>query len=289
MSQQARKLRELVARPEAILCVGVWDAFSARVAEQAGFDAVGIMGSLVSRSLIGKTDYGYITQTEMLDTARRIVQAIDIPALVDCDDGFGNAMNVRRTVKLFEQVGAAGIIIEDLKRPLRCSILGEGSAEPADIMVQKVRAAAEARNDPDLMIIARTDNFGDIDDVISRVASYGKAGADMAFVVGLRQVEDMERVGRESPLPLMAMQARDMVVPLVPPQTLDNMGCRIILYHRTLYGAATLAVKNAARKLRESLCDRTKIPSITDELSAAEQEEIVGLAEDLGLQQKYNI
>ena len=243
----------------------------------------------MSRSLIGKTDYGYITQTEMLDAARRIVQAVEIPVIVDCDDGFGNAMNVQRTVKLFEQVGVAAIIIEDLKRPLRCSILGEGSADKRETMVQKIRAAADARRDPSLMIISRTDYFGDLSDMNSRIAAYGNAGTDAAFTVGLRSIEDMEAVGKASPIPLMAMQGKNMAVPLVPPEKLAAMGFKLIVYHRTLYGAATLATLNAARQLKKSLKDRTQIPSMVDELPAETQEEMVGLAEDLELQKRYNI
>ena len=105
--------------------------------------------------------------------------------------------------QLFEQVEVAGLFIEDMKRPLRCSVMGGGSLGPAQVMVQKIRAAVEARGDPNFVIIARTDDYEGVDEVMSRVVAYGKAGADMAFVVGLQRIEDIERVGKDSPIPLM--------------------------------------------------------------------------------------
>jgi len=142
----------LINRPGCTDSVGVWDALSARVVEQEGFEFLTVLSSMVSWSLLGKTDYGYITQTKMLDVARRIVQAVHVPITLDGDDGFGDPMIVRRAVQLFEQVGVTGLIIEDLKRPLRCSALGGDSMEPAEVMVQEVRATREIQS------IAITDN-----------------------------------------------------------------------------------------------------------------------------------
>ncbi len=287
MNRQAKKLRELIDRKGSVISVGVWDAFSAKVAEREGFEVLGVMGSLISRSMIGKTDYGYITQTEMLDAAQRITQAVDVPLIVDCDDGFGDPLNVRRTVKLFEQVGAAGLIIEDLQKPLRCSASGGGRLGPAEAMVQKIRAAIEARSNPNLVIIARTDEAEGVDEVISRIAAYGKAGANMGFVHGLKRVEDMVKVSREAPIPLVAIQAKGSITPLISPDKLEAMGFKIIHYNRALYGPAALALRNAARELKIGLEDRSKIPLKVAEMSATELEEIVGLAEDSELQERY--
>jgi len=288
MSWQAKKLRELINRPGCTDSVGVWDAFSARVAEQEGFEFLTVLGSMVSWSLLGKTDYGYITQTEMLDVARRIVQAVQVPIIVDVDDGFGDPMIVRRTVQLFEQVGVAGLIIEDLKRPLRCSALGGGSMEPAEVMVQKVKAAVEARSDPNFVIFARTDNYEGIDEIISRVAAYAKAGADMGFVQGLSSVEDMERVGKASPIPLMAIQVPGTMVPLVAPDKLEAMGYKVHLYY-PLFGYAARALRNFVRELKQALENRTKVPSMEAGLGPMEVEYIMGLAADSELQGKYRV
>ncbi len=275
MSWQAEKLRELVNRPGCTDSVGVWDAFSAKVAEQEGFEFLTVLGSLVSWSLLGRTDYGYITETEMLDVARRIVQAVNVPILVDVDDGFGDAMIVRRTVQLFEQVGVAGLIIEDLKRPLRCSALGGGSMEPAEVMVHKVRAA-------------RTDDYEGIDEILSRVAAYAKAGADMGFVQGLTSVEDMERVGKASPIPLLVVQVLGTKLPVVPPRNLEAMGYKFHVYY-PLFGHAARALRDFARGLKQALEDRTKVPSMEGGLGPMEIEEIMGLAADVELQRKYQV
>jgi len=288
MSWQAKKLRELVNRPGCTDSVGVWDAFSARVAEQEGFEFLTVLGSLVSWSLLGKTDYGYITETEMLDVARRIVQAVNVPILVDVDDGFGDAMIVRRTVQLFEQVGVAGLIIEDLKRPLRCSALGGGSMEPAEVMVHKVKAAVEARSDPNFVILARTDDYEGVDEILPRVAAYAKAGADMGFVQGLTSVGDMERVGKASPLPLLVVQVLGTKLPVVPPRNLETMGYKFHVYY-PLFGHAARALRDFARGLKQALEDRTKVPSMEGGLGPMEIEEIMGLAADVELQREYQV
>ena len=289
MGMQAKKLRELVGRSTATIGVGVFDAFSAKVAEQEGFELLSVWGSLVSRTMIGKLDWGYITQTEMLDTTRRIVQVVDVPVIVDCDDGFGDSMVVRRTVQLFEQIGVAGLLIDDKERPLRSPSSGGSSLMPVKVMVQKVRAAIEARSDPNLVIIHRTDNYEGVDEVISRVTAYGKAGADMTFVMGLKRVEDMERVCKESPIPLMAVQVKGSQTPLMSPHRLEAIGYKLIIYNRVLQASGGLAMRNAARKLKNSLKDRTKVPDMAAELPITELEAIVGLAEDLELQKRYTI
>lgn len=289
MSWQTNKLRELIDRSGPIITVGVWDAFSAILAEREGFEILNLMGSMTAKSVIGKTDYGYITQTEMLDAARRVVQAVNVPVIVDCDDGFGHPMIVRRTVQLFEQVGAAGIIIEDLKTPLRCAALGGGGLVPREVMVQKIRAAVEARRDPDFVIIARTDTYEGSEEAISRIPTYANAGADMGFVVALDRVEDIERLGKESPIPLMQMQIANTKIPSVPPDTLDRMGYKIVLYNSTLFQATAKAIRDAARVLKDGLKDTTKVPSMAEGISTMEQEEMLGLAEDMELEERYRL
>ena len=157
MSEQTKRLRAILNGPKPLVSMGVWDPYSAMVAEQEGFESVTIFGSIVSWSHLGMTDTGYMTQTEIVDVTRRIVARVSVPVIVDCDDGFGDPINVRRTVQLIEQVGAAGLYIEDLSRPLRCSALGGGGIVPVEVMVQKIRAAVDARINPDFFIMARTE------------------------------------------------------------------------------------------------------------------------------------
>ncbi len=207
MKTQAAKLRQLLRRPGPVVSVGVWDAFSAIVAEQEGFEILTLFGSLTSWSMIGKPDSGSITQTELLDTARRIIGAVSTPLVVDCEDGFGDPLTVRRTVQLVEQVGAAGMYIEDLKRPLRCSALGGGQLLSSDEMVGKIRAAVEARGNPDLLIMARTDDYEGVDELIARSKKYAAAGADMILAIGLTSEDALTRVGKEADVPIATVQA----------------------------------------------------------------------------------
>ena len=224
MKTKAKLLRELIAQPGTIFSLGVWDPFSAIVAEQAGFEVLTVFGSITSWSMIGKSDTGYVTQTEMVDTARRVVQSVSSPVIVDCDDGFGDPINVMRTVKLIEQVGAAGLYIEDLSRPLRCSALGEGGLIPSDVMVQKIRAAVEARTDPDFVIIARTDAYEGVDEMILRAKKYVEAGADMVLTIGLLNLEDMKKVAAQADVPIATLQAARTKMPFGP--QIGRVSCR---------------------------------------------------------------
>ena len=160
--------------------------------------------------------------------------------------------------------------------------------EPAVLMVQKIKAAVAARTDPNFVIFARTDDYEGIDEVISRVATYTKAGAEVGFVLGLKSVEDMERVGKASPIPLMAIEAPDTNMPLVPPDKLEAMGYKLHLYY-PLFCHAARALRSFVKELKKDLGDRTKLPSTKGGLSPIEIENIMGLEKDSELQQKYLI
>ena len=151
------RLRELIGGPAPLVAPGAYDALSARLIEQAGFDAVYMTGFGTTASLIGRPDVGLLSGAEMVDNARRIVSAVDVPVIADADTGYGNAINVVRTVQLYEQAGVAGIQLEDQVMPKKCGHMSGKLLIGADEMVGKLRAAVEARRDPDLVIIARTD------------------------------------------------------------------------------------------------------------------------------------
>ena len=280
MKTQAKKLRELIARPGPIISMGVWDPFSAIVAEQEGFEVLTVFGSITSWAMIGKSDTGYITQTEMVDTARRVVQSVSTPVIVDCDDGFGDPINVIRTVKLVEQIGAAGLYIEDLSRPLRCSALGEGGMIPSDVMVQKIRAAVDARTDPDFVIIARTDAYEGADEMIVRARKYVEAGADMVLTIGLLTVADMKKVAAEAGVPLATLQAARTKMPFGPPNEVADMGYKIIFHVQTLFMAAAHSMRQAARELMEDLQKGDETPRLLPGQSPVEIEKSIGLDKD---------
>lgn len=287
METLAKKLRELIARPGPVFSLGVWDPFSAAVAEQAGFEVLTVFGSITSWSMIGKSDSGYITQTEMVDAARRVIQSVSVPVIVDCDDGFGDPINVMRTVRLIEQIGAAGLYIEDLSRPLRCSAMGEGGMIPSDVMVQKILAAVEARQDPDFMIIARTDAYEGPDEMILRAKKYVQAGADMVLTIGLLNLEDMKRVAAEAGVPLATLQAARTKMPFGPPNEVAEMGYKLIFHVQTLFMAAAQSMRQAADELMEDIRQGDKTPRLLPGPSPVEIEKSIGLDEDEAIINKY--
>lgn len=177
--QQRKVLREKLARRSTIWSAGAYDALSAKMIEAAGFDALLTTGFGISASMLGQPDVELYTMTENLNVVRQIVAAVDIPVVADCDTGYGNAVNVMRTVREFEQAGVAAVILEDQVVPKRCpAIANVVEVLPMNEGVAKIRAAAEARRDPDLVIIARTDAPTEAES-LERMRAYVEAGADM--------------------------------------------------------------------------------------------------------------
>src|SRR5690348_4293416 len=179
----ARALRSLLAKPEPVLAPGAYDALSARLIEAAGFPAVYMTGFGTSASHLGRPDVGLMTMAEMVDHARRIVQAVGVPVIADADTGYGNPINVIRTVRAYENAGVAGIHIEDQVAPKRCGHMEGKQVIPAEDMVHKVRAAVAAKSSPDFLLIARTDARAveGFQAALDRVRRYRDAGADAIF------------------------------------------------------------------------------------------------------------
>lgn len=192
---QATQLRELLRKPGLIAAPGVYDAISARLAEQAGFPALYMSGSIVSTSL-GYPDYGLVTMTEMVDRAAVIVRSSTVPVISDADTGYGNELNATRAVQEFEQRGVAAIHIEDQVAPKRCGHLDGKDVVGKAEWVSKIKAAVQARRDPDFVVIARTDAHAvyGLDDAIDRANAALAVGADIAFVEGPRTMEEIEAI-----------------------------------------------------------------------------------------------
>src|SRR5215212_4608917 len=189
------RLRELLEQPEPVLAPGAYDALTARLVEQAGFDAVYMTGAGTAATL-GFPDYGLLTMTEMADNVSRLAAAVAIPVIADADTGYGNELNVVRTVREYTLRGAAALHIEDQVSPKRCGHLDRKEVIGADEFVSKVRAAAESRPDRDLVLIARTDAIAmrGFDEAIERANRALAAGADVAFVEAPQTVEQVEAV-----------------------------------------------------------------------------------------------
>ena len=289
MSEQTKRLRAILNGPKPLVSMGVWDPYSAMVAEQEGFESVTIFGSIVSWSLLGMTDTGYMTQTEIVDVTRRIVARVSVPVIVDCDDGFGDPINVRRTVQLIEQVGAAGLYIEDLSRPLRCSALGGGGIVPVEVMVQKIRAAVDARINPDFFIMARTDAYVPVDEIALRARRYVEAGADMVLVIGLAKPEDLGAVAKKAGVPLGTIQAERTMQAFVAHNDLIDMGYTGIFHVQPMYLAAAHSMREAARNRKADIEKGTDVPRVLPGPSPVDLEKTIGLALDDELNTRYYV
>jgi 2-methylisocitrate lyase-like PEP mutase family enzyme len=203
MKRATTRLRELIARGPTLYAPGCYNAMSARVLEAAGFEAIYMTGYGTSLSLTGLPDVGLTTMSEMVANARYIAQAVSIPLLADADTGFGNAVNVIRTVREYIAAGVAGIHMEDQVSPKRCGHVAGRLVIPIEEAVGKIRAAVDARNDvdPDFVLVARTDargaSGGSLDEAIRRANAFIEAGADLAFIEGPTSADEVKRIVRD--------------------------------------------------------------------------------------------
>jgi 2-methylisocitrate lyase-like PEP mutase family enzyme len=201
----AKQLREKLNRPPMVVAPFVYDALQAKIAERVGFEAVYMTG-FGTAAARGFPDLGLLTMSEMVDNVRTIARSVQIPVICDADTGYGNPVNVWRTVNEYERAGAAALHIEDQVWPKRCGFLAGKQVIPREEMVPKVRAACDARRNPDTVIIARTDALAvnGWDDVVRRATAYREAGADLIFVDGIRTLDDLRNyAARLNNLPLL--------------------------------------------------------------------------------------
>jgi carboxyvinyl-carboxyphosphonate phosphorylmutase len=248
----ARQLREILAREKTVLVPGAHDAFSAKIYKQAGFEIIYMTGSGVTGSLIGMPDVGLLTMTEMVSQARNIVNAVDLPVICDADNGYGNPINVIRTVREYEQAGVAGIHIEDQVAPKRCGHFEGKQVIPAEEMARKVEAALYARRDDNFLIIARTDarSVAGFEESLRRVRLYQEAGADMLFVESPQSVEELRIIGETfEGVPLLVNMVEGGKTPVLPFEELKAMGFTIVLYPTAAIRAAGKALKDLATHL----------------------------------------
>ena len=238
MNQQVQKLKQLLASPVIARAVGVYDGFTAKLVERAGFDAALISGAAVATSLQGLPDNGMITLTEMADAAKRISQCVEIPVIADADNGYGNAMNVRRTVQEFELGGCAALQLEDQASPKKCGHMDGKEVIPTIEHCRKIEMAAATRRE--MLILARTDaaTVTGIEDAIHRVNEYHKAGADFVIVDAPRSVEDLRRIGEGVTAPVMVNLVEGGKTPYLSKEELQAMGFSIVCYP----GVCTLSV-----------------------------------------------
>jgi 2-methylisocitrate lyase-like PEP mutase family enzyme len=242
-----RHFREMIRKGTLIVAPGAHDGLTARLIERAGFPAVYMTGSGVANTLLGAPDVGLVTLTEMTWMARCIATAVGVPVVADADTGYGNAINVMRTVREYELTGVAGIHLEDQVSPKRCGHIAGKELIPADEMVGKIRAAVAARTDPDFVLIARTDARGPagLDEAIRRANLYAEAGADMVFPDALLAEEEFARFAAAVPHPKMMNMGgyatkrttRKMALPAV-----ERLGYNLVIFPLAVVRAGVRAM-----------------------------------------------
>ncbi|MBC5783715.1 oxaloacetate decarboxylase [Ramlibacter sp. USB13] len=227
-------LRTLLARPQPLLAPGVYDALSALAAEQAGFEALYLSGASIAYTRLGRSDVGLTTATEVAQTLAHITDRVRLPVIVDGDTGFGNALNVQRTVRDFERAGAAMIQLEDQGFPKRCGHLEGKTVVPAAEMCGKIRAALDARRSGETLVLARTDALAieGLDAALERAERYLEAGADALFVEALRSPEQMRAACERfaSRVSLLANMVEGGKTPVLDAQELGRIGFRIVIF-----------------------------------------------------------
>jgi len=281
-----RKVHPLLEQGEMFLIAGVYDALSAKLAERAGFHAVVVTGYGVSASLLGEPDFGLMTQSELIDAARRICNAVKIPVSVDCDTGYGGALNVFRMVKALKEMGARGMLLEDQVWPKRCGHMRGKDVIPAEEHVQKIKAAVEARGDYALMITARTDALAThgLDEAIRRANLYKEAGADLLFVEAPRTVDDLREIGRQCPPPLVINCIEGGQTPILPLEQLQELGFIAVGYVLSGLYAAAKAMADVYACLREH---GTSQPMQDRMMDFDEFADVIGLSERYLLDERF--
>jgi 2-methylisocitrate lyase-like PEP mutase family enzyme len=279
-------LKQLLQRERLLVAPGCFDGLSARLVEEAGFEAAYLSGGAVARSM-GIPDIGLVTMSEAIERAAQVVSAVKIPVIADADTGYGNAVNLVRTVREFERAGVAAIHIEDQVTPKRCGHLDGKEVVSLPEIEQKLAAALATRSDPDFCIIARTDAraVNGMDDAIARAQAFAGLGADAIFVEAPQSEEELAEIPRRLPgIPLLVNVFKGGKTPMLPMDRLEKMGYRIAIYPSETQRAAIHAMRNALAVLKRD--------GTTESIDAAlttfkERDRVVGLDAWQSIEREY--
>lgn len=280
-------LRGLIQAHRPVLAPGAYDTLSARLVEAAGFPAIYMTGFGTAASVLGRPDVGLLGMSEMVEHARRMVQAVRVPVIADADTGYGNPINVIRTVQEYEAAGVAAIHIEDQLAPKKCGHMEGKQVIPATEMTQKLRAAVEARRSSDFLIIARTDARAveGMARALERARLYRQAGADVLFVEAPQTEEEIETVARGFPdVPLLFNWAEGGKTPPVPLARLRELDYAIVIFPIATLLAATRAIREVLAKIREA---GTPMPVMERLVPFQEFLDFIGLPEVRELEQRF--
>jgi methylisocitrate lyase len=263
---------------------GVFDTLSAKLAQQVGFPMAFVSGYSVAATAIGEPDMGLLTQTEITDRARRICASVTIPIIVDADTGYGNPLNVYRTVQELIAAGAAGCFLEDQLWPKKCGHMQGKRVIEREEYVQKIRAAVEARGDRDFFIVARTDALAvlGMDEAVNRIVAARETGADASFIEAPGSVEQLAEIGRRVPKPMVANMIEGGKTPVLPREQLAAMGFQLILYPL----AGLFAAAKAIRTIYEQVY-RQGTAAGDSQMTFAEFNTLIGVSEKYALAERF--
>lgn len=295
MASKGKQFRELLKQPGILISPGVYDGYSVRLAAWAGFKTGAISGAGVSESRVGWADRGVMSFEVNLDNARRLADCSDdILLRADADTGYGNAMTVHFVVRAFEKAGMAALMFEDQVWPKRCGHMRGKSCIPAEEMVQKVKSAVDARRDHDFVIISRTDAAGPlgVNEAIDRLNQYAEAGADCMYADALLSKDDIAKVAKNVPKPLivnmgLGLRSRS-TTPLMTPKELEAVGVKCVSYPRMLSTAALKGMMNALAVYKEEVMGNNRIVDRPDLCAGFDElNDLMGMKFLDGLENKY--
>jgi len=291
--KKTTQFRRLIEAPEILIQPGIYDGFSARLAQQIGFQSASISGAGLSESTLGWADVGLLSYEANVSRSRAIAACVDIPVSADADTGYGNAINVFFTVRGFEDAGIDGIMLEDQVSPKRCGHMDGKEVIAAEEAAEKIRAAADARRDPDFIIKARTDATAThgVREAIRRLNLFAEAGADLLFADALLTREDIALVAKEVSKPLavnMGFGIRSRpTTPLICARELQDLGVAVVGYPRLMTSAAIMGMRNALSVLRQSAEEGRVIERPDLAVSFQELNDLMGLPTIRDMEQRY--
>lgn len=284
--KKTARLRELLARSGAVVMPMCYDGISARLIERAGFDVVGVTGAGVEASMLGASDVGYLTMTEMVWQAHNIAKAVSVPVVCDAETGYGNPIIVMRCIREFESAGVAGIYFEDQVHPKKCGHFKGKMVIDCDEMVKKIEAACDAREDKDFLIIARTDSraiFG-VDEAIRRGKAYAKAGADVIYVEAPESVDEMKKFCSSIDAPQMFNVVEGGKAPSLSVAELEQIGYKLVSFSNSVLRTGVKAMQEVLKEIKQ----KGSTIDVEDRMiSFDERNEILGLDRIYQLEERY--
>lgn len=282
-----RRLREILSKREAVLLPGASNALTARIIEDLGFKAIYVTGAGVTNTFLGMPDIGLISMTELANHVSAMRDVVALPLVVDADTGFGNPLNVARTIRVLERSGANAIQLEDQEFPKRCGHFSGKDVIPSTDMVQKIHAAVDARIDPNLVIVARTDAIAThgFEDAMERAAAYIEAGADMTFVEAPRTKEQIVEIPKRLKAPQFINIVAGGLTPMIAFDELETMGYSMVLYANAALQASVAGMQKALKHLKA----HGSLDGVTAEVASFEERQrLVGKPHFDALEKKYS-